>query len=110
MKTVTEKSLARGKHRAIIQVALIGYIRSVPTTKAEAERATKIVEEAMRKDEIAILEGGEYTREQVAEASVRVALKYFSGLLKTGLWEFTPHVKCAPEFVNYMNAVKEAVK
>lgn len=102
--------MARKQYRAMIQVALIGYVQSVPTTKSEAEKTAKIIRDAMDKAEIAELKDGEYTREQVAEASVRIALKYFSGLLKTGLWEFTPHVKCAPEFVNYMNAVKEAVK
>ena len=108
--TNPEKPLARRQYRAMIQAALIGYIQSVPTTKVEAEKTSKIIREAMDKAEIAELEGGEYTREQVAQASINVALKYFYGLVKTGLWEFTPHEKCPQGFIDYMNAVKEAVK
>ena len=94
----------------MIQSALIGYIQSVPTTISFADKTSIIIRKAMNKEEIALLEGGEYTREQVAQASITVAFKYFSVLMKTGQWEFTPHEKCPQEFIDYMKAVKEAVK
>lgn len=109
--TTTQKPKARKAHCAIVQEALIGYVKSQPVgSERIANEIGQKLSDAMGKAVIARLEGGEYTREQVANASIIVAMSYFRGLVATGLWEFFPHDKCSPEVENYINAAKDAVK